>query len=179
MLAGYTFDCVAADIDESAFDEEDPIAMVEFLAGEKARVVSLNHPGKFIIGSDTIVVFENSESKNVVLGKPVDREDARTMLRMLAGKLHRVLTAYVIVNRQQDKIVSQVVSTSVWFRDISEPEIAHYVDSGDADDKAGAYGIQGFAGSFVERISGSYLNVVGLPLSQLIQDLDRLGVPRL
>jgi len=126
---------------------------------------------KVFIGVDTIVEYGGA-----ILGKPSDRNDARSMLARLAGKTHRVYTAVRLVG-PDGKGLSVWERTNVQFRGIEAGEIEHYLSTDEPFDKAGAYGIQGFAGLFIERIEGCYYNVVGLPLAALCRGLERLDVP--
>lgn len=155
--AGIEFTVRAADIDETPRDGEEPRAYVLRLAEEKARAVEAGGD-ETVLAADTTVVLGNE-----IMGKPADAADAARMLRALAGRRHEVITAICL--RRGDRVVPDIASTSVWFTPLSEAEIADYVASGEPMDKAGAYGIQGLASKFIERIEGSYTNVVGLPVS--------------
>src|SRR5690606_26273052 len=115
-----------------------------------------------VLAADTAVVCED-----IVLGKPGSAEEARNMLRQLSGRRHQVLTAVAVADRQ--RIAAELVSTNVFFRVLSEAEIGAYWDSGEPQDKAGAYAIQGRGAMFVSRIEGSYTAVVGLPLFESLQ----------
>ncbi|MBO6181975.1 MAG: septum formation protein Maf, partial [Acidaminococcaceae bacterium] len=123
-----------------------------------------------VVSADTIVVLEN-----IILGKPADTADARRMLAMLSGKSHQVKTAVAV--RYLDKTLLQVVTTEVHFRILTAPEIEWYAGTGEPMDKAGAYGIQGKGAVLVEKIEGSYDNVVGLPLTTVYEMFRRLNVP--
>jgi septum formation protein len=155
--AGFDFTVRAADIDETPRDGEDPRDYVLRLAEEKARAVEAGDD-EIVLAADTTVVQGHE-----IIGKPKDTEDAARMLRALAGQRHEVITAICL--RRGGRVVHDIASTSVWFAPLSEAEIAGYVASGEPMDKAGAYGIQGLASKFVERIDGSYSNVVGLPVA--------------
>jgi septum formation protein len=170
--AGFRFETLPVDVDETRRDNETPIAYVRRLAEEKARAAFARHSevqpdsqaqagrraGPTVLGADTTVVVEDD-----ILGKPADPEDAARMLRRLSGRQHDVLTGIALVNATDCHV--DVAGTMVEFADISEQEIAWYVGSGEPMDKAGAYAIQGLASRFVTRIHGSYSNVVGLPIS--------------
>lgn len=121
-----------------------------------------------VVSADTIVVLEN-----VILGKPADEADARRMLAMLSGRPHQVKTAVAV--RFKDKTVLQVITTEVYFRQLTDSEIGWYVKTGEPMDKAGAYGIQGKGAVLVEKIEGSYDNVVGLPLTTVYEMFIRMG----
>ena len=159
--AGIEVDVRPADIDESARQNEHPDAYVVRVALEKARTVSERMPGCLVLGADTAVVIDDE-----ILGKPRDAEDARRMLRLLAGRAHRVMTGVALMGSPVvGGVETDLAVTTVEFGPISEPEITWYVASGEPMGKAGAYAIQGLASRFVTRIEGSYSNVVGLPVS--------------
>jgi septum formation protein len=155
--AGFEFTIRAADVDETPRESEAPRAYVQRVAEEKARAVQAN-ADEIILAADTTVVLESE-----IMGKPVDAPDAARMLRALAGRRHEVITAVCI--RRGDRVTCEIASTAVWFAPLSDGEIADYVASGEPTDKAGAYGIQGLASKFIDRIDGSYTNVVGLPVA--------------
>jgi septum formation protein len=160
---GISFEISPPHIDESRLQGEGVEKYVERLAREKARAGA--RPGYVSLGADTIVVKGGE-----VLGKPADRADAERMLRLLSGAEHRVLTSVCIGERVR------TVETQVRFRRLSEAQLRWLVDSGDGDDKAGAYAVQGLAGAFVERIEGSFTNVAGLPLAETVELLEQAGV---
>lgn len=153
--AGLEFTIRVADIDETQLPDESPHAYVARLARQKAQAVA--RPDEIVLGADTTVVIGQQ-----VAGKPIDAEDARRMLRMLSGEWHEVLTAIALV--RNETVLSEVAVTRVKFAAMTESEIDWYVETGEPFDKAGAYGIQGFASRFVESIEGNYANVVGLPV---------------
>jgi len=142
---------------------------VAALSAGKASLCAARHPGDLIIGADTVV-----ELGGTILGKPRDEEDAFSMLRALSGNMHRVWTGVTLA--RDSELITGVEMTSVFFRPLSDREIRAYIASGEPMDKAGAYGIQGLASLFVERIDGDYFNVVGLPLCRLGQMLETMGV---
>ena len=156
--AGIEFTVRVADIDETILSGESPEEYVLRLACEKARAVARD--GEWVLGADTTVVV-NGE----IAGKPVDTDDARRMLRMLSGQWHEVLTGVSLVGGGQ--VLSEVAVTRVKFAELTDAEIDWYVATGEPMDKAGAYGIQGYASRFVESIEGSYSNVVGLPVQMV------------
>lgn len=141
------------------------------LADGKASAVAASVPDAFVIGADTIVVADER-----ILEKPADERDATRMLRLLSGRRHDVVTAVAVVRHQPPIRLVESSQTAVWFRRLSEDEIAAYVASGEPRDKAGAYGIQGRAAAFVERIEGDYFTVVGLPLARLTALLNQVGL---
>ncbi len=155
---GLRFDVQAADIDETRRDAEAPAAYVQRLALEKAQAVLALHPQATVIGADTTVVLDGE-----VLNKPVDVAEAERMLRALAGRVHVVHTGVAVVRAHETR--QHVETTRVFFGEIAEADLAWYLQSGDSLDKAGAYGIQGFAAQWITRIEGDYFNVMGLPLA--------------
>lgn len=146
-----------------------PEETVRALAAAKAGEVAARHPGSLVIGADTIV-----ELGGVILGKPADPEEAAGMLRALSGQEHRVYTGVAVAHG--GRTLCEAERTRVFFREMTDREIRAYVASGEPLDKAGAYGYQGLAGLFVERIEGDYFNVVGLPLCRLGRMLNAMGV---
>ncbi len=156
--AGYVFDVVPANIDEQRWPDEAPRDYVQRLAASKAEAVATRTPDRLVLGADTVVVVDGD-----VLGKPVDDTDASDMLRRLSGRVHEVLTGVALVTHESGRVA--VDSTLVTLVGLDAPTIDWYVATGEALDKAGAYGVQGIASRFVERIEGSYTNVVGLPVA--------------
>ncbi len=169
--AGLTFTVRAADVDESVLPGEDPEAYVRRLAREKAETVFAlegRESGLVVLGADTTVVLDGE-----ILAKPEDKADAVRMLRGLSGRAHRVITGVAVVSAAGVRVEAEI--TEVWFRSLSDGEIAAYVESGHPMDKAGAYGIQGLAGKWIPRIEGCFFNVVGLPLAVVCAMLEELG----
>lgn len=163
------------DVDETPLPEESPGVYVLRLAGAKAnmavRQIALRGlPQKPALAADTTVVFDG-----VVLGKPEDAEHAARILRALSGREHQVLTAVAVALR--DRVETQISVSSVWFRELSDADIRRYLATGEPLDKAGAYGIQGRAGAFVTRIAGSYSGIMGLPLAETAELLERFEIP--
>lgn len=159
------FSIQPADIDETPKLKEDPVAYVQRMAAEKAAVVQ-NNEETLVIASDTTVVLGNE-----ILGKPEDDEEAKRMLRKFSGTTHDVYTAVVITDGTQEEcILSQA---SVTFYELTDEEIERYLATGDHRDKAGAYGIQSYAGAFVESISGDYYSIVGFPIGAVNQALKK------
>ncbi|WP_263366828.1 Maf family protein [Edaphobacter bradus] len=166
--AGLDFTVEHADISEEPQPNEPPAKYVQRLAVEKAQAVwdrrkaadSSDDPIT-VLGADTVVVLDGH-----ILGKPADPSEARHMLERLAGRTHQVLTGVAAINHRA--IVSDVEVTQVFFDLIDEDELVHYLASGEPLDKAGAYGIQGYAARWIPRIEGCYFNVMGLPLSRTI-----------
>lgn len=162
-LANIPFETVRPDADEQQRPGEKPIEYAVRAAREKAESVPIL-PETVVLGADTVVAAEG-----FILGKPADAAAASAMLRLLSGKQHEVITGVCL--RSAQKTVCFHVATSVLFRDLSDGEIADYVATGDPLDKAGAYAIQNGAAGMVRRIDGSYSNVVGLPLCEVIEAL--------
>jgi septum formation protein len=165
---GLSPEIVPADIDETRRPDEEALHYARRLAGEKAHAVAKTRANRPTLGADTIVVVDD-----VVLGKPTDAEDARRMLQLLAGRAHRVVTAYQLVFGEAAR--GRAVETEVRFRPLSPAELEGYVGSREWEGKAGGYAIQGIAGAFVRSVHGSYTNVVGLPLCEVIEDLATIG----
>ena len=167
---GVRFRIQAADIDETPLADEGAVAYVERMALEKARKVAEEHPQEVVLGSDTSVIFSGE-----ILGKPVNNREAEETLQRLSGQTHQVLSAVAVVKGNREKVIS--VATEVTFRSLSDEEIARYVATGEPADKAGSYGIQGMGAILVAGISGSYSNVVGLPLTETAALLNEFDVP--
>ncbi len=163
--AGMEFIVRLADIDETPLKNEAPVDYVLRLAEEKASAVPCAQD-EIVLAADTCVVLGSE-----IMNKPKDAQDAFRMLTALQGRRHEVITGICI--RQGNSSVRDCASTSVWFSPLSEDEINDYVASGEPMDKAGAYGIQGLASRFIDRIEGSYTNVVGLPVSLVYRLLTR------
>jgi septum formation protein len=157
--AGFTFEAVAADIDETPAAGEPPTDYALRIARAKAERVARGRSGEdVVLAADTVVVGNGR-----LMGKPVDRMDATSMLRDLSGRTHDVHTAVVV--RSARGRGEEIVTTRVRFQALSDAEIEWYLDTGEQEGKAGAYGIQGRASRFIDRIEGSWSNVVGLPIS--------------
>ena len=165
-LLGLAFEIKVPCADETMIPGADPAQQVAEVSRRKALATEASMED-VIIAADTIVVCNGQ-----ILGKPRDREDACRMLKMLSGRSHQVMTGVTL--RKGDAIESCTEITQVYFRQLSEREIAAYVDSKEPMDKAGSYGIQGGAAIFVEKICGDYYNVVGLPVCRLTQMLRKM-----
>jgi septum formation protein len=171
QMLGLTFKVRVADIAERPLAQEAPLEFVRRAATEKAQAVSRHHPDVWILGADTVVVLGNQ-----ILGKPVDADDAIRMLALLAGRWHEVFTGFCLCRKDIPHLTAHTVATAVKFVDFDETVAAAYVQTGEPLDKAGAYGIQAMGGFLVERINGSYSNVVGLPLAEVIAALLKQGI---
>ena len=168
---GLRFESRPADIDESVRPSESPLEYVRRLCLEKARTVL--RPGEIVIGADTTVDVDGE-----IFEKPTDDADTRRMLRAMSGRTHVVHTGVCVIGPNASTIeitstvastvTSTVVCTGVTFVELTEGMIDWYIETGEATDKAGAYGIQGAAGAFVARVEGSVTNVIGLPLAETL-----------
>lgn len=172
--AGIPFTIRSADIDETPRRGESPLEYVMRLAEEKAAAIEAA-PDEIVLGADTTVVIGRE-----MLAKPEDEADARRMLSKLSGRRHEVITGICLI-RGEERIRDSAV-TKVWFTEMAEDEIAAYAASGEPLGKAGAYAIQGLASKYIEKINGSYFNVVGLPISMVYTYLryltKRTALPR-
>ena len=168
--AGFVFEVMPVAIDERPLDGETPSDYVSRLAFAKAQAVEIgrvDHEKYVVIGADTVVIVEGD-----VFGKPRDQDDARRMLRCLSGRSHDVLTGVALLCGTERR--NSVERTRVTMVELDDSTLEWYVASGEPTDKAGAYGVQGIGSRFIERIEGSYTNVVGLPVAlveRLLRDL--------
>jgi septum formation protein len=168
-LVGIAHEVQPADIDETYQDGEEAAPHAERLAREKGATIAARHPDAIVISADTIVVIDG-----LVLGKPRDEADAARMLAMLGGQTHVVLTAVAV--SYKGKMRSGVESVRVTFRTLDTERIGAYIATAEPMDKAGAYGIQGFGATLVERVDGDYFAVMGLPLARMVDLLQEIGV---
>ena len=164
------FNVHPSNIDEN-INIKNPYEFVQSLSYNKAKDVSDKNPDSLVIGCDTIVHINDK-----ILGKPVNEEDAFSMLKLLSGKCHEVATGISLVCKNKNINLTSHEITKVYFNNLSDEEILSYIKTGEPLDKAGSYGIQGLASVFVEKIDGCYFNVVGLPTSKLYNLLGRIGV---
>jgi len=167
---GLSFEVRVSDVDETIPAGANPVDIVQELAYRKAQAVANFVPDGLVLGSDTIVVLDD-----VILGKPHDAEDARRMLRMLAGRAHTVYTGVAFVETGTGRTLRDVNGTQVVMKPLTDAQIEAYVATGEPMDKAGAYAIQGLAAQFVTEIHGDYSNVVGLPLAMVADHLTAWG----
>jgi septum formation protein len=168
---GLQFAVCTAEIEESPWPEESPADFVERMAMGKALFVGEKYPDSWIISGDTVVSL-NGE----IFGKPFDEQDALTMLMKLAGRQHQVLSAVTVYRHRERRCCVKVVSSMVEFFSFSEEVARAYVATGEPLDKAGSYGIQGKGAFLVRQISGSYTNIVGMPLCELVEMLSQQQV---
>jgi septum formation protein len=172
---GFEFEVLPAAVDENDVSCPDHARFAVLLAKKKAEAGRRARPLATVIAADTIVVCGESR-----LGKPADEADASSMLRSLSGRAHEVITGVAVI-APDGRCLAEAERTRVYFRALSEEEVARYVATGEPFGKAGAYAIQGFAAPFIEKIEGCYFNVVGLPVSllfTLLAELERTGDAR-
>jgi septum formation protein len=173
--AGFTFEVRPAQVNEDPYPDEDPIAYVVRLARHKAKSVlaeiSSDAPvqSAVVLGADTTVTLDGH-----ILAKPEDAADAARMLRMLSGRTHRVITGVAVASAKGTEVAAEI--TGVQFLTLADEEIDAYIATGEPMDKAGAYGIQGYAAKWIPRIEGCYFNVVGLPLALVSTMLEAVRV---
>lgn len=164
--AGLSFAVMPSRFDERSVTAEEPEMLVTILAEKKAQEIAQRYSESWVIGADTIVMIHGE-----VLGKPASREEARAMLLRLSGQTHQVYTGYAIRCESKKKFFATAVKTDVQFKKLSNIEIAWYIQTDEPFDKAGAYAIQGLGTFLVKNIYGSYTNVVGLPVCEVIEYL--------
>jgi nucleoside triphosphate pyrophosphatase len=169
--AGLAFTIIPSGVDESLVDIKEPEKLVKTLAQAKAKDIAGAYPESWVIGADTIVLI-----KGRILEKPGSLEEARGMIQQLNGQTHEVYTGYAICCQALNTCICEVAKTEVHFKHVSEEEIEWYLQSEEPFDKAGAYAIQGLGSFLVKQICGSYTNVVGLPVCEVLDHLFRTGV---
>ncbi len=170
-LMGLEFQVIPSGAEENGGVGRGILAQVEAWAKEKAAAVSKLNPNAWVLGADTVVVLDGK-----IFGKPADASEAREMLKELSGRTHEVLSGVCLIHDESSLSIVQSVRTLVHFRDLHAREIDAYVKTGEPLDKAGAYGIQGLGAFLVRAVSGSYTNVVGLPLWETLSWLLEYGV---
>ena len=166
---GITFEIISSSIDEDFSVDLSPVDFAKHYAEKKAKFISSKHPRSLVIGADTIVVYNNS-----ILGKPLDIEDAFSMLEKLSGNTHTVITGVSLqlsINSISKTFYSK---TDVTIKNLSREEIQYYIENYKPLDKAGSYGIQEWFSVYVEKIEGCYFNVMGLPLSKLYKEMGNI-----
>ena len=169
--AGLTFSVIPSYFDESTVAGSPPEKLVKILAENKARAIARRYPESWVIGADTIV-----QINDVILGKPTSKEEAREMIQRLSGQTHQVYTGFAISCEFRKKFFSNTIITDVEFKHLTHSEIEWYIQTDEPFDKAGAYAIQGLGTFLVKSIHGSYTNVVGLPVCEVIEYLIQEGV---
>lgn len=172
---GLSIEVISPSADEAMLGSESPGEFASRVAFEKAASVSRGlDSGSVVIGADTIVVVDGE-----VLGKPMDELDAARMLGLLSGREHHVLTAFSVLRPREELLHAEIVRTAVRVSELAASDIEGYIKTGEPMDKAGAYGIQGVGAFMVEGITGSYTNVVGLPVPEVLRALTKLGIVQL
>lgn len=169
--AGLLFSVVPSDINEESIPKAPPETYVRTISEAKTENISNLYPEKWIIGADTIVLKDD-----IILGKPSSRNDARSMLKQLSGQTHHVLTGYAIRCKAKHRNFSETIKTEVLFKNLTDIEIEWYIHTKEPYDKAGAYAIQGLGTFLVKSINGSYTNVVGLPICEVIEFFVKEGL---
>ena len=169
--AGLSFRVIPSSIDETSVAISSPETYVRLLSEAKANDVAVQYPDKWVIGADTIVL-----QKGTILGKPRSQTAARAMIQRLSGQTHQVLTGYTICCKAKSRSFSETIKTDVLFKNLTDEEIEWYIQTKEPFDKAGAYAIQGLGTFLVKSINGSYTNVVGLPVCEVIEFLLKEGV---
>lgn len=164
------FTVVPSKIDEDKFTNNDPVELVKVLAAEKAKSVSKLVEDAIVIAADTVVVYDNQ-----ILGKPAGKLEAKKMLKQLSSDQHQVITGVAVLNSQTGESHLDYNITEVKMTALSDSEIENYVETGEPLDKAGAYAIQGLGALFVAEIKGSYYSVMGLPVHQLAELMDKFN----
>jgi septum formation protein len=170
-LAGLRFTIIPSAVDEDRIDITAPEKLVKTLAEAKAKDVAGGYPESWVLGADTIVLIDGE-----ILGKPASTETARQMIQQLNGQTHEVFTGYAICCDTQKTCISGFEKTEVTFKNLSRQEIEWYIKTEEPFDKAGAYAIQGLGSFLVKRICGSYTNVVGLPVCEVLEQLYKAGI---
>jgi nucleoside triphosphate pyrophosphatase len=170
-LIGVEHSVLPADVDESHDVPSEPGEHVSVLAERKALAIAVNHPEALVLGSDTIVYHDGD-----ILGKPRDFEHAVELVSRLAGNFHQVFSGVALAGPSGREVASSFEVTRVKFRELGKEEIRRYVATEEPLDKAGAYGIQGYGATLVEKVDGCYFNVMGLPLVRLVSMLASRGI---
>ena len=167
--AGFNFRVIASNIEEIS-DKENVIEWILDIAEKELEQIAKNNVNEFILAADTVVELDKN-----IFGKPKDREEAFKFLKLLSGKIHRVITAYVFKNISKNILIREVVISEVKFFDLDDETINWYLDTGEPFDKAGAYGIQGYGRVLVEKIDGDYYSIMGFPISNFLKNLRKIG----
>ena len=171
--AGFAFEVIPGNFNEGSVPLDKPEPYARLLAMEKAKQIANQFPDSWVIGADTVVCI-----KGAVLGKPHSKQDARHMLKQLSGQTHQVVTGYALIRKAEQKLFTDAVRTDVSFKTLSTEEIEWYIHTSEPFDKAGGYAIQGLGSFLVKGINGSYTNVVGLPVCEVIELLYRERIAR-
>nr|WP_314386805.1 nucleoside triphosphate pyrophosphatase [uncultured Fusobacterium sp.] len=167
--AGFNFKVMTSNIEEIS-DKENISERILDIAERKLEQIAKDNANEFILAADTVVELDKN-----IFGKPKDREEAFKFLKILSGKVHKVITAYVFKNISKNILIKEVVISEVKFFDLDNETINWYLDTGEPFDKAGAYGIQGYGRVLVERINGDYYSIMGFPISNFLKNLRKIG----
>ena len=167
--AGFNFRVITSNIEETS-DKKIITEKILDIAEKKLEQIAKNNVNEFILAADTVVELDKN-----IFGKPKDREEAFKFLKLLSGKIHRVITAYVFKNISKNILIREVVISEVKFFDLDDETINWYLDTGEPFDKAGAYGIQGYGRILVEKIDGDYYSIMGFPISNFLKNLRKIG----
>ena len=167
--AGFNFKVITSNIEEIS-DKENIIERILDIAEKKLEQITKNNVNEFILAADTVVELDKN-----IFGKPKDREEAFKFLKLLSGKIHKVITAYIFKNISKNILIREVVVSEVKFFDLDDEIINWYLDTGEPFDKAGAYGIQGYGRVLVEKIDGDYYSIMGFPISNFLKNLRKIG----
>ena len=167
--AGFNFKVMTSNIEEIS-DKENISERILDIAERKLEQIAKDNANEFILAADTVVELDKN-----IFGKPKDREEAFKFLKLLSGKIHRVITAYVFKNISKNILIKEVVISEVKFFDLDNETINWYLDTGEPFDKAGAYGIQGYGRVLVEKIDGDYYSIMGFPISNFLKNLRKIG----
>ena len=167
--AGFNFKVITSNIEETS-DKKIITEKILDIAEKKMEQIAKNNVNEFILAADTVVELDKN-----IFGKPKDREEAFKFLKLLSGKIHRVITAYVFKNISKNILIKEVVVSEVKFFDLDNDTINWYLDTGEPFDKAGAYGIQGYGRILVEKINGDFYSIMGFPISNFLENLRKIG----
>ena len=167
--AGFNFKVMTSNIEEIS-DKENISERILDIAERKLEQIAKDNANEFILAADTVVELDKN-----IFGKPKDREEAFKFLKILSGRVHKVITAYVFKNISKNILIREVVISEVKFFDLDDETINWYLDTGEPFDKAGAYGIQGYGRVLVERINGDYYSIMGFPISNFLKNLRKIG----
>jgi MAF protein len=168
-FVGLKFKTIPAHVDEDYIEGESPQQHVRRLAQEKAQLIARKYPRAWVLGADTIVVIDG-----LILGKPKNKTQAKEMLKKLSGREHKVFTGFTIAHVASKIKQTKVIQSAVKFKTISAAELEWYIACDEPYDKAGGYAVQGRGAYFIQSIRGSYTNVIGLPLCEVLETLKKL-----
>lgn len=167
--AGLKFKIIPAHVNEDYLRGESPSKHVRRLSRDKAMAIARQHQHSWVLGADTIVVIDG-----MILGKPQNKTQARNMLKKLSGREHAVFTGFSIIHSGKAICRTNVVQSAVWFKAIRREEMNWYINCSEPYDKAGGYAVQGKGACFIKSIRGSYTNVIGLPLCEVLEEFNKL-----